>query len=150
MALTAERDPDKLRELLDESMPVRTRTSSTRSRPGPPGFAGPAHGFRVGAAGSPTGWLPRTPSAVAAFNAAESVEVQRMAKNGLRTFDARSAVAVIPGSLFRRRSVHRLIGLPTRFVRYRGRLFGTHRLPFDPTTSRPVFAPWLTLRRRSP
>ncbi|CAM5669349.1 Ribonuclease E [Streptomyces microflavus] len=31
--------------------------------------------------------------AVDAFNAAESVEVQRKAKNGIRTFDARSAVA---------------------------------------------------------
>lgn len=32
-------------------------------------------------------------TAVAAFNDAEAVEVQRKAKNGIRTFDARAAVA---------------------------------------------------------
>ncbi|MGW3101549.1 TIGR03936 family radical SAM-associated protein [Streptomyces sp. NPDC001100] len=91
IALTAERDPDKLRELLDESMPVgldivdavEARTSGLADR-----LTASVWELRL------DGVAPEDAErAVAAFNAAESVEVQRMAKNGLRTFDARSAVA---------------------------------------------------------
>jgi radical SAM-linked protein len=91
IALTAERDPDKLRELLDESMPVgldiidavEARTSGLADR-----LTASVWELRL------DGVAPEDAErAVAAFNAAESVEVQRMAKNGMRTFDARPAVA---------------------------------------------------------
>ena len=64
IALTEARDPQQLRLLLDESLPA--------------GLDGvdPAEAER----------------AVQAFNTAEAVEVQRMTKNGVRTFDARPAV----------------------------------------------------------
>lgn len=91
IALTDEREPEKLRILLNESLPtgldvidaVEVRTS---------GFADRLQASE---------WLLRldgvTPGpardAVAAFLAADAVEVERMTKNGVRTFDARGAVA---------------------------------------------------------
>ncbi len=88
IALTEARDPDKLRELLDESLPDRAR--HRRRGRGPDLRARrPAHGLRVGAATGRRG-RPRTRArAVDTFLAAETVEVQRRAKNGMRTFDAR-------------------------------------------------------------
>ncbi|MFI9149642.1 TIGR03936 family radical SAM-associated protein [Streptomyces sp. NPDC053367] len=90
IALTEARDPETLRVLLDESLPpgldvvdaVEARTSGLADRL------------------SASVWELRLPGvdpadaarAVAAFNGAETVEVQRMTKNGVRTFDARSAV----------------------------------------------------------
>nr|WSY54970.1 TIGR03936 family radical SAM-associated protein [Streptomyces sp. NBC_00886] len=96
IALTAERDPDKLRELLDESMPVgldiidavEARTSGLADR-----LTASVWELRL------DGVAPEDAErAVAAFNAAESVEVQRMAKNGMRTFDARPAVVSLEAS----------------------------------------------------
>jgi radical SAM-linked protein len=91
IALTEGRDPEKLRILLDESLPAgldvidaaEARTS---------GFADRLQASE---------WLLRLDGvppqevgeAVAAFLAAETVEVERMTKNGVRTFDARGAVA---------------------------------------------------------
>ncbi|MFJ4691686.1 TIGR03936 family radical SAM-associated protein [Streptomyces sp. NPDC088766] len=90
IALTEARDPQKLRELLDESLPtgldivdaVEARTSGLADRL------------------TASVWEMRLPGvepaeadrAVAAFVAADTVEVQRLMKNGVRTFDARSAV----------------------------------------------------------
>ena len=90
IALTERRDPQRLRELLDASLPqgldvvdaVEART---------PGFA-----ERLQA----SEWelrLPQVPveeaaRAAAAFLAQRSVEVQRQTKKGMRTFDARAAV----------------------------------------------------------
>ncbi|WP_328871354.1 TIGR03936 family radical SAM-associated protein [Streptomyces sp. NBC_00287] len=90
IALTEARDPEKLRMLLDESMPpgldvieaVEARTSGLADR-----LTASVWELRL------DGVEPaKAQQAVAAFNAAESVEVQRRTKNGLRTFDARPAV----------------------------------------------------------
>ncbi|MEU9732704.1 TIGR03936 family radical SAM-associated protein [Streptomyces sp. NPDC048002] len=90
IALTAPRDPDQLRDLLDESLPpgldvvdaVEARTSGLADRL-------TASEWELRLEGVDPAEAER---AVAAFNAAESVEVQRMTKNGVRTFDARPAV----------------------------------------------------------
>ncbi|MEV6420471.1 TIGR03936 family radical SAM-associated protein [Streptomyces sp. NPDC051662] len=91
IALVEVCDPDKLRELLDESLPagldiidaVEARTSGLADR-----LTASVWELRL------DGVEPRAAEeAVAAFLAAESVEVERRTKNGLRTFDARGAVA---------------------------------------------------------
>ncbi len=91
IALTEPRDPDKLRELLDESMPVGLDIiDAVEART--PGLADRLTASvwelrldRVDAA--------EAARAVEAFLAAETVEVQRRTKNGMRTFDTRGAVA---------------------------------------------------------
>lgn len=91
IALTEARDPDKLRELLDESLPtgldivdaVEARTSGLADR-----LTASVWELRL------EGVDPAdAEQAVEAFVTAETVEVQRMTKNGVRTFDARGAVA---------------------------------------------------------
>ncbi|MGW0699341.1 TIGR03936 family radical SAM-associated protein [Streptomyces sp. NPDC002867] len=91
IALTEHRDPDKLRELLDESLPdglditdaVEARTSGLADR-----LTASVWEMRL------DGVEPQTAeNAVTAFLAAETVDVQRKTKNGMRTFDARGAVA---------------------------------------------------------
>ncbi|MEV5320428.1 TIGR03936 family radical SAM-associated protein [Streptomyces sp. NPDC052687] len=91
IALTEPRDPQRLRELLDESLPdgldivdaVEARTSGLADR-----LTASVWELRL------DGVEPADAArAVAAFNAAEAVEVQRLTKNGMRTFDARPAVA---------------------------------------------------------
>lgn len=90
IALAAPRDPMKLRELLDESMPVgldiidavEARTSGLAER-----LTASVWELRL------EGVEPADAErAVAAFLAAETVEVQRRTKNGIRTFDTRAAV----------------------------------------------------------
>ncbi|MER7973761.1 TIGR03936 family radical SAM-associated protein [Streptomyces sp. NPDC096080] len=90
IALTASRDPERLRALLDESLPtgldivdaVEARTPGLADR-----LTASVWELRL------TGVEPAVAErAVAAFKAAETVEVQRTAKNGVRTFDARAAV----------------------------------------------------------
>ncbi|MFG3407161.1 TIGR03936 family radical SAM-associated protein [Streptomyces sp. NPDC048142] len=91
IALTEARDPDVLRALLDESLPdgldiidaVEARTSGLADR-----LTASVWEMRL------DGVDPdELRAAVAAFNDAGTVEVQRKAKNGIRTFDARAAVA---------------------------------------------------------
>ncbi|MFF4207847.1 TIGR03936 family radical SAM-associated protein [Streptomyces sp. NPDC001796] len=91
IALTEARDPERLRVLLDESLPagldiveaVEARTSGLADR-----LTASVWELRL------DGVDPaEAERAVAAFDAAESVEVQRLTKNGMRTFDARPAVA---------------------------------------------------------
>ncbi|MFC8707721.1 TIGR03936 family radical SAM-associated protein [Streptomyces anulatus] len=91
IALTEARDPEVLRGLLDASMPdgldiidaVEARTSGLAER-----LTASVWEMRL------DGVDPEdVRAAVAAFNDAEAVEVQRKAKNGIRTFDARAAVA---------------------------------------------------------
>ncbi|OII61598.1 radical SAM protein [Streptomyces sp. CC53] len=91
IALTAARDPEALRALLDESLPdgldvidaVEARTSGLADR-----LTASVWELRL------DGVDPADAQrAVSAFLAAETVDVQRMTKNGLRTFDARAAVA---------------------------------------------------------
>jgi radical SAM-linked protein len=90
IALTEERDPEKLRLLLDESLPpgldvidaVEARTSGLADRL-------EASEWRLRLDGVPPSDARR---AVAAFLAADSVQVERMTKNGVRAFDARGAV----------------------------------------------------------
>ncbi|MGP3979966.1 TIGR03936 family radical SAM-associated protein [Streptomyces sp. KR80] len=91
IALTEPRDPERLRQLLDESLPaglditdaVEARTSGLAERLA-------ASVWEVRLEGVEPADAER---AVAAFLAAETVEVERRTKNGLRTFDARAAVA---------------------------------------------------------
>lgn len=91
IALTEHRDPDKLRELLDESLPaglditdaVEARTSGLADRLTASVWELRLDGVEVDDASQ----------AVSAFLGAERVEVERKTKNGLRTFDARGAVA---------------------------------------------------------
>jgi radical SAM-linked protein len=93
IALTDARDPEKLRILLDESLPtgldivdaVEARTSGLADR-----LTASVWELRL------DGVDPADAArAVAAFNAADAVEVQRMTKNGVRTFDARAAVVAL-------------------------------------------------------
>ncbi|CAL9564985.1 TIGR03936 family radical SAM-associated protein [Streptomyces sp. Tu 3180] len=90
IALTEPRDPERLRVLLDESLPdgldvveaVEARTSGLADR-----LTASVWELRL------DGVAPEDARrAVDAFNAAGTVEVQRLTKNGVRTFDARSAV----------------------------------------------------------
>ncbi|WP_053761074.1 TIGR03936 family radical SAM-associated protein [Streptomyces sp. AS58] len=99
IALTEQRDPQTLRALLDESLPtgldivdaVEARTSGLADR-----LTASVWELRL------DGVDPADAArAVVAFSAAETVEVQRLTKNGVRTFDARAAVASLtsePGS----------------------------------------------------
>jgi radical SAM-linked protein len=90
IALAEQRDPEKLRLLLDESLPagldvteaVEARTSGLVERL-------EASVWQLRLDGVEPADAQR---AVAAFLAAESVEVQRSTKNGIRTFDCRAAV----------------------------------------------------------
>ncbi|MEU3661633.1 TIGR03936 family radical SAM-associated protein [Streptomyces sp. NPDC032940] len=90
IALTEARDPEQLRLLLDESLPagldvveaVEARTSGLADR-----LTASVWELRLDAVDPAD-----AERAVAAFDAAETVEVQRRTKNGVRTFDARSAV----------------------------------------------------------
>ncbi|MEZ3181410.1 TIGR03936 family radical SAM-associated protein [Streptomyces pimonensis] len=90
IALTEPRDPERLRVLLDESMPagldiveaVEARTSGLADR-----LTASVWELRLDGVGPED-----ARRAVDAFNAAGTVEVQRRTKNGVRTFDARSAV----------------------------------------------------------
>ncbi|MET8681642.1 TIGR03936 family radical SAM-associated protein [Streptomyces sp. NPDC004647] len=90
IALTERRDPELLRELLDESLPaglditaaVEARTTGLADRL-------EASVWELRLDGVPSAEAER---AVTAFLAAETVEVERRTKNGLRTFDARGAV----------------------------------------------------------
>ena len=90
IALAAPRDPEKLRALLDESMPagldiidaVEARTSGLADR-----LTASVWELRL------DGVEPADAErAAGAVLAAETVEVQRRTKNGLRTFDTRGAV----------------------------------------------------------
>nr|WP_202443391.1 MULTISPECIES: TIGR03936 family radical SAM-associated protein [unclassified Streptomyces] len=89
--LAERRDPDKLRELLDESLPdgldvidaVEARTSGLADRLQASVWEMRLDGVEPEAAGR----------AVEAFLAAEEVQVERRTKNGMRAFDARAAVA---------------------------------------------------------
>ena len=85
--------------------------------------------------------------AVEAFRAADEVLVERMTKQGRRTFDARGAVAlieVITGEYgtFRGRRRCR--------VRYLTLSYGRSRPPYDPMTSSPASAWWPAWSRRCP
>lgn len=91
IALSQARDPQKLRELLDESLPdgldiieaVEARTSGLADR-----LTASVWELRLDGVA-----LEDAERAVDAFKSADTVEVQRRTKNGMRTFDARSAVA---------------------------------------------------------
>ncbi|MEY7980852.1 TIGR03936 family radical SAM-associated protein [Streptomyces pilosus] len=93
IALTEPRDPERLRGLLDESMPagldiveaVEARTSGLADR-----LTASVWELRL------DGVSPEDARrAVDVFEAAGTVEVQRRTKNGIRTFDARSAVVAL-------------------------------------------------------
>ncbi|MER6910884.1 TIGR03936 family radical SAM-associated protein [Streptomyces sp. NPDC000594] len=90
IALVEHRDPAVLRSLLDESLPtglditdaVEARTSGLADR-----LTASEWELRLDGVAEET-----AADAVAAFLAADSVEVQRRTKNGMRSFDARGAV----------------------------------------------------------
>ncbi|MFI9582096.1 TIGR03936 family radical SAM-associated protein [Streptomyces sp. NPDC052236] len=90
IALAEHRDPEKLRELLDESMPagldiidaVEARTSGLADRL-------TASVWELRLDGVP---FEEAEKAAAVFLAAPTVEVERKTKSGMRTFDARGAV----------------------------------------------------------
>jgi radical SAM-linked protein len=93
IALTSVRDPEQLRTLLDASMPtgldiveaVEARTSGLADRLTASEWELRLDGVDPADAGR----------AVEVFNEAPAVEVQRRTKNGVRTFDARSAVVCL-------------------------------------------------------
>ncbi|MET8448547.1 TIGR03936 family radical SAM-associated protein [Streptomyces sp. NPDC005209] len=93
IALAEARDPQALRSLLDESLPagldivdaVEAHTSGLADR-----LTASVWELRLDGV-DPAG----AERAVEAFTRAETVEVQRMTKNGVRTFDARSAVVTL-------------------------------------------------------
>ncbi|WP_432249485.1 TIGR03936 family radical SAM-associated protein [Streptomyces sanyensis] len=93
IALTEHRDPGALRVLLDESLPSGLDiTDAVEART--PGLADrlTASVWELRLDGVP---LEEAEKAVVAFLAAETVEVRRKTKNGMRTFDARGAVAAL-------------------------------------------------------
>ena len=92
IALTERRDPEELRARAGRVACPPGSTSSTRSRPAPSDFADrlQASEWELRLDGCRRAEAER---AVEAFLAAESVEVERQTKKGLRTFDARAAVA---------------------------------------------------------
>ncbi|MDI5964781.1 TIGR03936 family radical SAM-associated protein [Streptomyces sp. SL13] len=93
IALTQTRDPEALRLLLDESLPAGLDVTE----------AVEAHTPGLADRMTASEWTLRLEGvepaeaerAVRAFLAAETVEVSRNTKNGLRTFDARSAVTAL-------------------------------------------------------
>jgi radical SAM-linked protein len=93
LALSAPRDPEALRAELDESLPtgldvidaVEVRTPNFVERLEASVWELRLDGVTPEAVGT----------AVAVFLAAESVEVQRQTKNGIRSFDARGAVVAL-------------------------------------------------------
>ncbi|GHH87267.1 radical SAM protein [Streptomyces sulfonofaciens] len=90
IALTEQRDPDKLRELIDASLPadldvieaVEARTPHLAER-----LTASVWELRM-----PGVTAADAERAATAFRAADAVEVQRRTKSGMRTFDARAAV----------------------------------------------------------
>ncbi len=90
IALTQARDPEGLRQLLDESLPAGLDVTE----------AVEAHTSGLADRMEASEWILRLDGvepaearrAVGAFLAAERVEVSRTTKNGLRTFDTRGAV----------------------------------------------------------
>jgi radical SAM-linked protein len=93
LALAEHRDPELLRKQLDESLPPGLDVIEAVEATGKDfmeRLQASVWELRL------DGVEPETArSAVAAFLAAESVEVQRQTKNGLRTFDARGAVVAL-------------------------------------------------------
>ncbi|MFI6942717.1 TIGR03936 family radical SAM-associated protein [Streptomyces sp. NPDC050418] len=93
IALTEKRDPAQLRALLDESLPdglditeaVEARTSGLADR-----LQASVWELRLDGVEA-----AQAEAAVKAFLEAETVEVGRLTKNGMRTFDARGAVAAL-------------------------------------------------------
>ncbi|RFU86746.1 DUF2344 domain-containing protein [Streptomyces triticagri] len=91
IALVDRRDPEPLRQLLDASLPdgiditdaVEARTSGLADR-----LQASVWELRLDGVGE-----EEAERAVAAFLAAATVEVERRTKNGMRSFDARAAVA---------------------------------------------------------
>lgn len=96
IALTEARDPDKLRELLDESLPAGLDiVDAVEART--PGLADrlTASVWELRLDGVPPEEAER---AVVAFEAAETIEVERQTKKGMRAFDARAAVVNLQAS----------------------------------------------------
>ncbi|WP_377274317.1 TIGR03936 family radical SAM-associated protein [Peterkaempfera sp. SMS 1(5)a] len=91
IALTAARDPEQLRAQLDESLPAGLDVIDA-VEVHTPNFAEQlqASVWQIRLDGVAPGTAA---AAVEAFLAAEAVEVERLTKNGVRTFDARGAVA---------------------------------------------------------
>ncbi|MDT0426464.1 TIGR03936 family radical SAM-associated protein [Streptomyces salyersiae] len=93
IALTEARDPAVLRDLLNQSLPdglditdaVEARTSGLADR-----LTASVWELRLDGVA-----VEDARKAVEAFLAAEAVEVQRRAKNGMRSFDARAAVVAL-------------------------------------------------------
>ncbi|MFF4830465.1 TIGR03936 family radical SAM-associated protein [Streptomyces sp. NPDC001315] len=115
IALAATRDPETLRVLLDESLPdgldivdaVEVRTSGLADR-----LTASVWELRL------DGVDPADARrAVEAFNAAGTVEVQRLTKNGMRTFDARPAVAKLESTETHSAQADRPIDQPCAILR---------------------------------
>ncbi|MCQ4081922.1 TIGR03936 family radical SAM-associated protein [Streptomyces sp. RB6PN25] len=111
IALTEPRDPERLRTLLDESLPpgldvveaVEARTSGLADR-----LEASVWQLRL------DGVAPaEAERAVAAFLAAGTVEVKRTTKNGLRAFDARGAVTALEVVAERAQALQQVDGGPS-------------------------------------
>ena len=92
IGLTEERDPDEVRAHLDEALPTGLDiVDAVQART--PDFAGrlEASHWRIEMPGVDVDTLTRARDA---FWAAEGIEVERMAKSGLRRFDAREPVVL--------------------------------------------------------
>ncbi|MFE2280772.1 TIGR03936 family radical SAM-associated protein [Streptomyces sp. NPDC059454] len=115
IALTEPRDPERLQGLLDESMPagldiveaVEARTSGLADR-----LTASVWELRLDGVGPED-----ARRAVDAFNAAGTVEVQRRTKNGVRTFDARSAVVELESAETRSSQADRPTDHPCAILR---------------------------------
>ena len=158
IAVTARCDPDGLRAAVDAALPpgldvievVEARTPGFADRLEASLWAVELPGVDPAAAGT----------ALAAFLSAPEVSVQRLTKNGVRTFDARAAVvraevlgagqAGPPPRATRRPVPRRLLkgtGVPVRYFTWSS---GTPHPPYDPTTSWPASGRTPSSCRRHP
>lgn len=111
--MTAVLDPDKVREALDEALPpgidalevVEVRTPDLADRL-------QASVWTLELPGLP---IEEVEAAVAAFLAADVVEVQRLTKSGMRTFDARGPVVRLRRATRSRRLPGETRATPVRY-----------------------------------
>ena len=143
LAVTSVLDPEAVRAALDEALPPGLDVLEVVE------VRAPDFAERLQA----SVWVIELPgvdhetaaAAVATFLAAEVVEVQRLTKSGMRTFDARQPVLRLDLRPPTRRRTRRRDP-----VRYSTWSSGTSHRPSDPMTSSPRSDSWPTSCRRSP
>jgi radical SAM-linked protein len=139
IGLTDPRDPEQLRVQLDEALPAGLDIVAAQVSPGDT-LADRLTGsrWRIDVAGVAP---DLTATTVATFLAREEVQVSRMTKSGLRTFDARAAVrdlAVVEGGLVATIAHQVPLVRPDDLLAALGEVEPTWRPPLPPLLTRLV------------